>query len=223
MRASVTTNGDSAAAGSLNAGDSVRCVARPLTQSRLRNASIVVLARGADGRSTQPHVVVCATRRADAGARHRRAAGGIHNDTNSNGTLQAGETISYDYTLLNVGTLALSGIALADIDGAETCAQTTLAVGAWTTCTHVHAITSAEQSAGMVFNQVDMSATDANGGPVLAGDFVVTQNLANDAGVRVFKSPLLADDVDASGYASAGDVVSYTSSSRTTMRRRWLR
>ena len=59
-------------------------------------------------------------------------------------------------------------------------------------------------------NQVDISATDANGGPVQGGDFVLTQNLGGNAGVRVFKSPLLYDDVDGSGYASAGDVLRYT-------------
>jgi uncharacterized repeat protein (TIGR01451 family) len=208
----VTVHGNAfAAAGSLSAGDSVRCVARPLTQSRARNASVVVLARDADGHPTsrtfsfaQPAALTPAQGIAVL------AAGGIHNDTNGDGKLQAGETISYDYTLLNVGTLALSNIVLADIDGAETCAQTTLAVGAWTTCTHVHTITAGEESAGMVFNQVDMSAIDAGNGPVLAGDFVVTQNLDNDAGIRVFKSPLLEDDADASGYASAGDLVRYT-------------
>lgn len=208
----VTVHGSAfAAAGSLNAGDSVRCVARPLTQSRTRNASVVVLARDAAGHPTsrtfsfaQPAALTPAQGIAVL------AAGGIHNDTSGDGKLQAGETISYDYTLLNVGTLALSNIALADIDGAETCAQTTLAVGAWTTCTHVHMITAGEESAGMVFNQVDMSAIDAGNGPVLAGDFVVTQNLDNDAGIRVFKSPLLEDDADASGYASAGDLVRYT-------------
>jgi len=210
--AGVTVHGSAfAEAGALNAGDSVRCVAYPLTQSRLRNASVVVFARDADGRPTsrtfsfaQPAALTPAQGIAVL------AAGGIHNDANSDGNLQAGETISYDYTLLNVGTLALSNIALADIDGAETCAQATLAVGAWTTCTHVHTVSSAEQTAGMVFNQVDMSASDADGGPVSAGDFVVTQNLDNDAGVSVFKSPLLADDVDASGYASAGDLMRYT-------------
>ena len=120
-----TVNGSAFdAPGSLNAGDSVRCVARPLTQSRLRNANVVVLARDGEGNLTsrtlsfaQPAALTPAQGIAVL------AAGGIHNDTSGDGKLQAGETISYDYTLLNTGTLALSNIALADIDGAETCAR----------------------------------------------------------------------------------------------------
>lgn len=196
-------------AGSLAASDSVRCVVRPSMQLRLRNASVVVLARGADGKATQRSFSLMQPAATPAQGIAVLAGGGIHNDSNTDGLLQAGETISYHYTLLNVGTLALSGLAVTDIDGAVTCPGS-LAVGASATCTQVHTITVAEAGAGMVFNQVDLSGVDANATPVIAGDFVVTQNLGGDAGIRVFKSPLLFDDVDNSGYASPGDVLRYT-------------
>jgi uncharacterized repeat protein (TIGR01451 family) len=51
---------------------------------------------------------------------------------------------------------------------------------------------------------------NGNGDAVQAADVILTLNLAGTAGIRVFKSPLLFDDVDASGYASAGDVLGYT-------------
>ncbi len=210
--ASVTRNGLAfAASGSLQAGDSVRCVARPRTQSRLRNASVVVLAHDAQGKPvSRPFAFAQPAAVTPAQGVVVLSGGGIFNDSNSNGLLEAGETISYHYTVYNAGTLALSGIAVADIDGPVICTPASLSVNAWTSCTSVHVITPAEQAAGMVFNQVDISATDANGGPVQGGDFVLTQNLGGNAGVRVFKSPLLYDDVDGSGYASAGDVLRYT-------------
>ncbi|MBK7011251.1 MAG: DUF11 domain-containing protein [Xanthomonadales bacterium] len=210
--ASITTQGRAfAPSGSLEDGDSVRCTSHALTQSRLRNASVVVLARDGNGNATSRSVSFAQP----AGLTPAQglvvlAAGGIHNDSNSDGILQAGETISYDYSVLNLGTLALSGLAVVDMDGNVSCPQTTLAINATMTCSRVHAIIGAEASAGMVFNQVDISGVDANADPVLAGDFVVTQNLGGDAGIRVFKSPLLANDVDASGYASLGDLLTYS-------------
>lgn len=202
---------DFAITAALAAGDGVRCVARPTTQARQRNASIVVLAVDGNGAAVsrsfsfmQPAAITPAQGIAVL------AAGGIFNDGNNNGLLEAGETISYHYSVLNLGTLALSGLVVTDLEGAVGCSQTTLAVGAWTDCTRVHTITAAEQSATMVFNQIDLTGSASNGDPVSAGDFVLTQNLGGNAGIRVFKSPLLFDDVDASGYASAGDIVEYT-------------
>ncbi len=199
------------AAATLAAGDSVRCVTRPVTQARRRNASIAVVANDGSGHAVarsfsfmQPAAITPAQGIAVL------AAGGIFNDANSNGVLEAGETISYHYSVLNLGTLALSGLAVTDIDGAVSCPQTTLAVNASMVCTQLHTITAAEQAATMVFNTVDLAGSASNGDPVGAGDFVVTQNLGGNAGIRVFKSPLLFDDVDASGYASAGDIVEYT-------------
>lgn len=210
--AGVTARGHAfAGGGSLGAGDSVQCVGQPLTQTRRRNASIAVAARDGAGAT---HVRVLSVAQPSASTPEQGiavlSAGGIHNDANSDGVLQAGETIAYHYTVLNLGTLALSGLAFADIGGALSCPQTVLAVGASMTCTDSYTITLADESAGMVLNQVDVGGTDAGGGPVQAGDLVLTQNLGGDAGVRVFKSPLLFDDADASGYASAGDLVAYT-------------
>lgn len=194
----------------LAAGDSLRCMVYPLAQTRLRNASIVVLARNADGKRVQRTLNLMQPAATPAQGIAVLAGGAIHIDSNTDGLLQAGETISYDYTVLNLGTLALSSLAVTDIDGAVTCPFTTLAVGASMSCSRTHSITIAEAGAGMVSNQVDLNGVDAASTPIIAGDFIVTQNLGGDAGIRVFKSPMLFDDVDNSLYASPGDVLRYT-------------
>ena len=194
----------------LRGGDSVRCVVRPTTQDRLRNASVVVAARAADDAVVTRMFGLAQPTATPAQGSVVLIAGGILDDANANGLLDAGETIDYDITVLNTGTLAVSALAVGDNDGAVTCPQATLAPGAWMTCTRSHAISAGEATATQVLNQIDVSGTDANSGAVLAGDLVLTQNLAGDAGIRVFKNPLLQDDVDGSGYASVGDLVRYT-------------
>ena len=194
----------------LRVGDSVRCVVRPTTQNRLRNASVVVAARGAGGAIVTRTFGLAQPTATPAQGSVVLIAGGILNDANSNGLVDAGETIGYNVTVLNTGTLALSALAVGDNDGAVACPQTALAPGAWMTCTSSHVVSAGEAGVSQVLNQIDVSGTDANSGAVLAGDLVLTQNLAGDAGIRVFKNPLLQDDVDASGYASVGDLVRYT-------------
>jgi uncharacterized repeat protein (TIGR01451 family) len=194
----------------LRGGDSVRCVVRPTTQDRLRNASVVVAARDADDAVVTRTFGLAQPTATPAQGSVVLIAGGILGDTNANSLLDTDETIDYDITVLNTGTLAVSALAVGDNDGAVTCPQTALAPGAWMTCTRSHVISAGEAGASQVLNQIDVSGTDANSGAVLAGDLVLTQNLAGDAGIRVFKNPLLQDDVDASGYASVGDLVRYT-------------
>jgi uncharacterized repeat protein (TIGR01451 family) len=135
---------------------------------------------------------------------------GIHNDGNSNGLLEAGESINYHYTLINRGSLALSALAATDLAGAVTCPQPTLAVGASMVCTRVYVITAGDQGAGLVFNDIEVTGQDASAQPVQAGDVVLTQNLGGSAGIRVVKSPLLLNDADNNGFASVGDLLRYT-------------
>lgn len=205
-----TVQGTGFATITLPPGDSLHCTVQSLNQGSLRNASVVAIARDSAGMRVQRSLSLMRPTGTPAQGIAVVAGGGIHVDGNFDGLLQAGETINYDYTVLNLGSLALSSLAVTDIDGAVTCPFTTLAVSASMTCTRSHAITGAEAGAGLVFNQVDLAGLDANSDPVIAGDFVVTQNLGGDAGIRVFKSPSLFDDVDGSGVASIGDILRYT-------------
>lgn len=208
--AGVTAQGR-AFAGALAGGDSVECVGRPQAQARSRDASVTVIARDAAGalrsrsiRFAQPLALTPAQGIAAL------AAGAVHNDANDDGVLDAGETIDYHYSVLNLGTLPLSDLSVTDLGGAVTCPNTALAVGASMVCTRQYTIGAADAAAGLVMNEVDVRGRDAAGGPILAGDMMLTLDRGGTAGIRVLKSPLLLDDADASGYASAGDRVRYT-------------
>lgn len=202
-----------AAGGRLESLDAVACRATSGPAAVLRSRSVAFSARMANG---SVHVRPLSLAQL-AGAPTAPGqgivivlAGGIHNDGNSNGLLDAGESIAYHYTLVNRGTLGLSALAASDLAGAVTCPQSTLAVGASMACTRTYAITPADQAAGLVFNEVEVAGVDASARPVQGSDVVLTLNLAGSAGIRVFKSPLLQNDADGSGFASVGDLLRYT-------------
>ncbi len=199
-----------AAGGSLRAGDRVACTTQPVAGAR-HAAGVSVIARSGSAAPQARHVTFTARPAATPSQGIVvLAAGAIHQDTNADGKLDAGETITYNYSVINLGTLALSGLAVTDIDGAVSCPQTTLAPAANMVCIRIHTIGATEAGNGMVANQADITGTDAGGGPVAGGDFALTFNLGGTAGIRLFKSPFLLDDADNSGYASAGDLLRYT-------------
>ncbi len=195
--------------GLLSAGDRVTCTTQPVAGMH-HPAGISVVASSGTAPPQVRHVTFTARPSATPSQGNVvLVAGAILQDTNADGNLDVAETIAYDYTVINLGTLALSGLAVTDIDGAVSCPQTSLAVGANMVCTSSHAINPTEAGAGFVANQIDISGTDGTG-PVGGGDFVLTFNQAGTAGIRMFKSPSLFDDADSSGYASTGDVLRYT-------------
>ncbi|WP_300616676.1 DUF11 domain-containing protein [Dokdonella sp.] len=210
--ANTTTQGRSfAPQGSLAGGDGVACSGRLLSALGSRDASLTVVARDVDGKPRLRSVHVAQPLALNPAQGIVAVLGGASfNDSNSNGQLDAGETIDYHYTVLNLGTLALSGLAVADGDGTVTCPQTALAVGASMACTRQHTITAGEAAAGEAGDPINVTGTDADGQPVQANDYVLRVNFGGNADVRAFKSPRLADDADDSGYASLGDVVEYT-------------
>ncbi|MCB1554850.1 MAG: hypothetical protein KDJ14_13665 [Xanthomonadales bacterium] len=138
------------------------------------------------------------------------AGGAVHNDTDIDGVLDAGESIDYHYTVLNLGDLDLSALALTDVSGAVSCPQPTLAVGASMVCTRNYVISAADQTAGIVVNQVDVDGMDSLARDVAASDVLVSLNLAGRAGIRVFKSPRIIDDADGNSVTSVGDLIEYT-------------
>lgn len=197
--------------GPLSAGDSVSCIGRLRSGLGSRDASVTVIARDAAGKPQLRSIHFTQPLALDPAQGIVAVLGGSqHADTNSDGLLDAGETINYHYTVLNLGTLGLTGLAVTDLAGAVTCPQTALAVGQSMTCQRQHVITAAQGTAGEVLNDIGVTGTDAGADPVQASDFVLRMNLGGGADVRVLKSPHLADDADDSGYASVGDQLTYT-------------
>lgn len=197
----------------LQAGDRAACTMTPLGTSPAlaRSAAVVVSAQEADGTVTVRHAGMTLL----GGATPAQgivvvAAGAVHADADLDGEIDAGEGIAYDYTVVNAGTQALSGLVVADRAGALACPSSALAVDQAMVCTSSYVAVPDDAAAGFVLNEVEVTGTAEDGQAVQAADVVLTLNLAGSAGIRVFKSPLLLDDADASGYASAGDVLGYT-------------
>lgn len=196
--------------GSLQAGDRIECTAKALASAQPRSGAFAVSARERGGHVHTQSITVSTrgTTTPDQGF-VVLIAGGVHNDTNGDGVLDSGEVIDYHYTVLNLGTLALSGVAVSDIAGAVTCPQTTLAVAANMICTRSYPISAANAAANEVINQIDVQATDSDGDPVAGGDVVVHLDLQSRAGIRVFKTPLLLNDADGNGFVSPDDTLRF--------------
>ena len=138
------------------------------------------------------------------------AGAAIHQDGDIDGQLDAGESIDYHYTVINVGPAPLSSLTLADDFGAVSCPVSTLAVGAHMVCTSSHVVSALDETNGAVINTATVSGQDAAARPVQASDVLLTQNLAGTASMHVFKSPDLVTDPDNSNSASIGDLLRYS-------------
>ena len=80
---------------------------------------------------------------------------GTPSDTNQDGRIDAGDHVAWTFTLTNTGLVTLHTITISDPKaGPVTCAATTLAPGASTTCAadNPYPITTAEAKAGIVHN-----------------------------------------------------------------------
>jgi uncharacterized repeat protein (TIGR01451 family) len=202
------TRSGRAFAGTLQAGDSVACTVDRAEDAA--QAAFAVMARNAEGTAIVRPVRLATLRGAmPPQSALVLSAGSVHEDGNGDGLLDAGETIDYHYTVVNVGNLTADGISLVDITGPVICTATTLAPAAHTTCTSTYTIDAADDAIGEVLNIAELTAVDIDGGVVTAGDLVLRLDLDGDAGTSVFKSPLLVDDADASGFASTGDRIRY--------------
>ncbi|MEE9493641.1 MAG: SdrD B-like domain-containing protein, partial [Gammaproteobacteria bacterium] len=84
-------------------------------------------------------------------------------DTNSDSVTNAGDTITYSFTVTNTGGLVLNPIAVSDTKIATvTCVDTTLAVGANTSCSGNYVISAADMTAGGVENIATATGTPKN-------------------------------------------------------------
>ncbi len=93
---------------------------------------------------------------------------------------QVGENITYTYTIRNIGTTALTGIALSDNKlGAVALSTTSLAAGARTTATMVYMVVEADLP-GPLTNTAVVIATDPSGKTVISRSNKVIVKLTRD-------------------------------------------
>lgn len=148
---------------------------------------------------------------------------GSFNDTNADGFPQAGETITYNFSVSNTGSMPLTNITVTDPLVAVTGGPlATLNPGATnsTTFTAIYTITQADIDAGSVNNQALVNATPSVGQPIsglsdsndptLPGDNDPTvTTLPQNPAFELFKEGAY-QDANGDGIVNAGDVINYT-------------
>lgn len=109
-------------------------------------------------------------------------------DTNSDGVIGAGDTVSYEFAVTNTGTLAVSGVSVTDnFASGVSCPTGALAGGAVRTCTGSHVLTQAEVDAGSITNTARATAA-AYGGTVTSAPSTAVVPITSSPGLRLSKS-----------------------------------
>jgi hypothetical protein len=139
--------------------------------------------------------------------------GAFANDGDGDGVPEAGETISYTFTVDNTGNEQLTNVSVTDSKVAVvTCPGgnpiPTLAPGAAVTCTGSYTLTQADIDAGQVINTATATGTTAAGGTVSDSDSV-TVLLAQTASIQITKAGVW-NDAPVIGVAEVGETISYT-------------
>ena len=129
----------------------------------------------------------------------------------------AGDTITYTFTVTNTGNQSLSQLVVndANLDGPATCDRTVLEASGPSevaTCTGVHTITQAEMDNGVVDNTATASATPPSSARVTSAPDTATVVLA--AGPRIQLDKSAAAPTTAQGalpaITDAGDTIQYS-------------
>ncbi|MEV5572810.1 right-handed parallel beta-helix repeat-containing protein [Spirillospora sp. NPDC052269] len=95
----------------------------------------------------------------------------LHKRVDTPGPYRIGQDVRYSYTVTNTGNLVLNDVQVTDDHVTDvTCAETTLAPGAETTCQGTYRIT----QAGVITNVAVASGTDTQGRQVVSGSGSVT-------------------------------------------------
>ena len=134
------------------------------------------------GSATRPgSIVTCDFRNGRPAVGLTKAAGALSGNT-------AGSTIPYTFTVTNTGQTPLTAIAISDpkVTGL-TCAATTLAIGASTTCTGTHTLTQAEVDAGTVVNNASVTATPPSG-PAVTNTATATTTVPRAPAISLTKT-----------------------------------
>ncbi len=144
---------------------------------------------------------------------------GMFNDANGDGLAQVGETITYSFTVTNVGAVTLSNITISDPLVSVVGGPITLAPGESdsTTFTATYVITQADLDIGNVENQAIVTGETPTGDEVsdmsddnsdLEDDVTVT-DLPVMASIALIKEGTF-NDLNGDGFAQAGETITYT-------------
>ncbi|MDN3725349.1 gliding motility-associated C-terminal domain-containing protein [Aequorivita sp. SDUM287046] len=144
---------------------------------------------------------------------------GIVEDTNGNGCADVDETITYTFTVLNLGNVTLSDVAITDPLVTVNGGPITMAPGTsdGTTFTASYTITQADIDAGFVENQATVTGTDPSGNTVsdlsddnseLEDDPTITELCQNPA-IALIKVGVPSDE-NGNGCADLGETIVYS-------------
>ena len=129
----------------------------------------------------------------------------------STGPYGVGSVIAYQFVVTNSGNVTLSDIVVNDalLDTAATCAVTTLAPGASTTCTGVHTVTAAEVAAGNVHNSATVTGQPPTppGGPTPST--ITSTPSTVDTATEQLPAMTLVKSVTSTGPYGVGSVIAY--------------
>lgn len=141
-------------------------------------------------------------------------------DTNGNGLTDAGDTISYRFSVTNTGNVPLTDIRVTDplaVVSGGPLARLDAGSTDTTTFTAGYVLTAADVLLGQVSNQAIVSGTSPQGvvvsdlsdGTSLSGNNPTVTVLASAPGLAVVKQVDTTEDVNGNGLTDAGDIIHY--------------
>ena len=142
----------------------------------------------------------------------------LHSDVVApNDRADAGDTISYAFSVKNTGNVTLTGVTVTDPLTGLSCPVGVLAPGQTdTTCSALYTLTQADVNAGSRANTATASGKDPDNATV-SDDDTATVPLPKAASISLTKSATLHTDVVApNDRADAGDTISYAFTVKNT-------
>uniref|UniRef100_UPI0030F41420 DUF7507 domain-containing protein n=1 Tax=Nocardioides sp. GXZ039 TaxID=3136018 RepID=UPI0030F41420 len=132
-------------------------------------------------------------------------------DTNDSGLVDAGDEITYTFTVTNTGNVTLDPVQVNDpLVGAVTCAPNALAPTESVTCTAAPYTIKQSDQGGNVVNTATVTGTPPRGPDVKSTDTTTTGVDTPAPSIELDKSVSAIDDVDGSGVTDAGDEITYS-------------
>ena len=124
-------------------------------------------------------------------------------DTNADGVIGAGDTVRYDFTVANTGTLAVSAPSITDPAATSlSCPAGSVAAGATVVCTGNHVLTQAEVDSQSITNTARATAT-AYGGTIRSNSSTLVLPIPSSPGLQLTKT------VTEPTFAAVGDVLHF--------------